>query len=203
LSARTTAGWHLTFDVRPTNKDSCRMNAQTAAASSCPLPRVVPPGPVSALGGEAELDSWLAPRISRCRRQRRPWSLLQVVATPVTPAAGVLDPALRSQLLAACAHRLRANVRATDQVARIGLQEIVVLLDGAGPAGAQAAAARLVRVCQGPYRIDTHRLELCVTVTLERESTTSAPHNLPSPLPGSGVSASARPGVITPSATPL
>jgi GGDEF domain-containing protein len=158
------------------------MTAPTTTVPSSPLPRVAPPGPVSALGAASELDSWLATRIGRCRRQRRPWSLLQLFATPVTPAGGTLEEALRSQLLAACAHRLRANVRATDQVARIGLQEIAVLLDGAGPAGAQAAAARLVRVCEGPYRIDVHRLELCVTVTMRSDAAASPLRSSATPL---------------------
>lgn len=131
------------------------------------LPRVPPPGPMTRLEAWHQVDTWLEPRIGRCRRQGRVFSVLRVVATPMTPRSGPLDTERLGQLLAACAHRLRASVRATDHVARVGEHGVAVLLDGATATGARAAAERLVRVCQGPYRIQDERLELCVMIDLD------------------------------------
>lgn len=122
---------------------------------------------MATLAGWAALEDWREPRAGRCRRLGRTSRLLRVAVTPVMPAGQPLDASVLGPLLAACAHRLRASVRATDHVARVGDHGMAVLLDGADDAGAQAAADRLVRICQGPYRIGDQRLALRVLVDVE------------------------------------
>ena len=137
-------------------------------ASNDAAARVPPPGPIALLPSWSALDGWREPRAGRCRRLGRSTRLLRVAVTPSTTPGHPLDAQVLARLVAACAHRLRASVRATDHVARIGEHGMAVLLDGADDAGAQAAADRLVRVCQGPYRIDDRRLVLRVLVDLEQ-----------------------------------
>lgn len=130
--------------------------------------RVPPAGAVAMLAGWPALEGWQEPRAGRCRRLGRPSRLLRMAVTPVTSLGLALDAGTLGALVAACAHRLRASVRATDHVARVGDHGMAVLLDGADDAGAQTAAERLQRVCQGPYRIGEQRLALRVLVDLER-----------------------------------
>lgn len=137
--------------------------------------RVPPAGAVATLTGWSALDGWQAPRAGHCRRIGRPSRLLRMAVTPVTSPGLALDAGTLGALMAACAHRLRASVRATDHVARVGDHGMAVLLDGADDAGAQAAAERLQRVCQGPYRIGERRLALRVLVDLERPAGARAP----------------------------
>ncbi|RVT49782.1 hypothetical protein [Rubrivivax albus] len=134
-------------------------------ASNDAAARVPPPGPIALLSSWSALDGWREPRAGRCRRLGRSTRLLRVAVTPATVPGHPLEAPVLARLVAACAHRLRASVRATDHVARIGEHGMAVLLDDAG---AQAAADRLVRVCQGPYRIDDQRLVLRVLVDLEQ-----------------------------------
>jgi predicted signal transduction protein with EAL and GGDEF domain len=139
-----------------------------AVATSDTSQRVPPCGHVALLPGWSALEGWQEPRVGRSRREGRRTRLLRVAVTPVTAPGLALDAGTLGLLVAACAHRLRASVRATDHVARVGDHGMAVLLDGADDAGAQTAAERLVRVCQGPYRIGERRLALRVLVDLER-----------------------------------
>lgn len=131
-------------------------------------PRVPPPGPIAALADWSALEGWREPRAGRCRRLGRPTRLLRVAVTPIMSPGQPLAADPLAALVQACAHRLRASVRATDHVARVGDHGMAVLLDGADDAGAQTVADRLVRVCQGPYRIGVQRLTLRVMVDIEQ-----------------------------------
>ncbi len=136
-----------------------------------PLPLLPPTGPITVLAGWEALAGWAAPRAGRLRRAGRWPHLLRLRATATgAPATGGASPdaATTALLLDACGHRLRARVRATDALARIGHAGFAVLLDSATTAGAQAAAARLVAMCQGPYRIGERRFALCLEADLER-----------------------------------
>lgn len=159
----------MTTMPRPCH-DASTLPPATAPAWPALPPRVPPPGPVAELPDRAAVAAWAAPRLGRLRRAGRPCQLLRVTVTPLAADGdgGLPDAATCAQLLAACAHRLRARVRATDQVARVGDDGFAVLLDGATPAGAQVAAARLTRACEGPYGIGDRRLTLRLSVELER-----------------------------------
>lgn len=138
------------------------------------LNRVPPAGPVALLMDAAALEAWAAARTGRLQRAGRPWQLLRLqarlnpAATGATAAAGDPGAATQALLMTACAHRLRSRVRATDHVARVGDAGFAVLLDGAAPAGARAAAARLVPLCEGPYCIGDQRWWLTVSLQAER-----------------------------------
>lgn len=145
--------------------------APVASAAWPDLPaRVPPPGLVAELPDRGAVSGWAAPRLARLRRAGRPCQLLRLMVTAVAADDDTAAPDAASQalLLAACAQRLRARVRATDQVARVGDEGFAVLLDGATPAGAQVAAMRLTQVCEGPYRIGERRLALRLQIEVER-----------------------------------
>jgi diguanylate cyclase len=61
-------------------------------------------------------------------------------------------------LLIAVAQRLSASVRRQDTVARLGGDEFVVVLDGIDPAGADAAADRMIAALAAPVVADGHEL---------------------------------------------
>lgn len=72
-------------------------------------------------------------------------------------------------LLIAVAQRLRAAVRKTDLVARIGGDEFVILRDGAGaPTGAEAFAQHLIQSLTRPYAIDQRLISIGASVGLAR-----------------------------------
>lgn len=115
---------------------------------------------------EALADS-LAPHLKRCRMLDRPCSVLRIRAVPITPLDGPLSAASCDALVQACAFRLRAAIRATDRMARVGTGGIAVLLDGASSPAARLAAERLLRLCQSPYRIGGQSLDLSLQVEFD------------------------------------
>lgn len=69
------------------------------------------------------------------------------------------------ELLKDAARRLRAALRATDEVGRLGGDEFVVLLnDVAGPADAGAVAAKVVAALSVPFVVDTVTAEVSASV---------------------------------------
>lgn len=156
--------------MQPADLAPARATAFMAVWPAVPtvLPRVPPPGPVTLLMDAPALEAWVDARAGRLRRAGRPWQLLHLRAAPAAMPPGMPgerpDETTHALLLAACAHRLRAGVRGTDHVARVGDDGFAVLLDGATRAGARVAADRLLPLCEGPYRIGERRLALRVTL---------------------------------------
>lgn len=72
----------------------------------------------------------------------------------IAPAEPLLPPQLAQRLLHVVGQRLRARVRASDQVVRIGDDRFGVVLLDAGEAQAAVVHARLDRMLRGPYGID-------------------------------------------------
>lgn len=146
--------------------DAAPIHPMSLAAALAPPP-VPSARPMDAVRHWEALAGCLAPHLRRCRMLERPCSVLRIETTPVTPLDGLLSTELRLALVSACALRLRAAIRANDQLARVGDRGIAILLDGASMAGARVATARLVALCEQPYRIDRRLLHLCLRVEFE------------------------------------
>lgn len=136
-------------------------------ATTLAPPPVPSARPMDAVQHWDALASCLAPHVHRCRAQERPHSVLRITITPVTPPDGPITAPVRLLLVSACALRLRAAIRSVDQIARVGDTGIAILLDGTSAVGASAAAGRLVKLCELPYRIDRQQLEVCLQIDLD------------------------------------
>ncbi len=87
---------------------------------------------------------------------RRTGQHLAVLAVRMVPAAlpdGVRDLDLAASLSMAFGQRLRARVRSTDTVSRLGHGEWVALLQPCRHVGALAARQRLLAVLAEPYQL--------------------------------------------------
>lgn len=91
--------------------------------------------------------------LAKCRRYGDSLALL-VIATAVAP-----PPALAGRLLELVGLRLRARVRGSDAVMRIGTEHFGVVLLHGGDARAHVVRTRLNRVLRGPYTLDGQSLE--------------------------------------------
>jgi diguanylate cyclase (GGDEF)-like protein len=81
-------------------------------------------------------------------------------------------------LLVAVARQLTAAVRLTDTVARLGGDEFVVILDGASPADAEAAAERMIAALTEPVAADGHDLLVRASIGLACGRPGDAPEDL-------------------------
>src|SRR5690349_16252187 len=82
--------------------------------------------------------------LREARLRRAPVALL---------AVGPGERALDAEGCASLGQRLRVNVRASDAVCSLGAAGYATVLVGAGPSGAERAAARLVRVLGTPVAV--------------------------------------------------
>ncbi|ELS41619.1 bifunctional diguanylate cyclase/phosphodiesterase [Pseudomonas syringae] len=80
------------------------------------------------------------------------------------------------QLLRQVGQRLQGNLRAGDTVARLGVNEFLLLLDNTASDGAVGMADAVQRLLSEPQRIDNHELELecCIGITVYPEHGDSA-----------------------------
>ncbi|WP_341890101.1 hypothetical protein [Variovorax sp. YR752] len=124
-----------------------------------------PVGAVPASHSIVELDSaeqfvrLFERHASRSRRVSDALSALRLEVQVDGPPAGELQGAL----LAECAERLCAQVRACDQVVRWEPTQFGVLVPGCTALRASAVLFRLARAASGDYRLDGRLLHLRVT----------------------------------------
>jgi diguanylate cyclase (GGDEF)-like protein len=81
-------------------------------------------------------------------------------------------------LLIGVAQRLNSCVRVEDTVARLGGDEFVVVLDGADPAAADQAAARMLEALRQPVLADGHELPIRASIGIADGRTGDDPSEL-------------------------
>lgn len=136
--------------------DDFGMTSSTSPWPDRATDRGLPPAQLTELADAAGFALLAERQAMRCRRHGDLLSALtlqvQFVADP--------DEALRQQLLAECARRLRSRVRATDVVARWQATHFGLLLPRCAPLHADAVLTRLTRAGGGDYRLGSLLLTL-------------------------------------------
>ncbi|MBT9599590.1 MAG: diguanylate cyclase [Vitreoscilla sp.] len=92
-------------------------------------------------------------RLAECRRVRQGLALLCIDVAGHDEWAHRHGPDVAQRLLQDLALRLRGGLRQHDEVRRLSVTRLAVLLCGAGEREALLVRARLERVLAGPYRV--------------------------------------------------
>ena len=107
----------------------------------------------------------LSPELAQARRQSRPLAVLFLDLDHFKVINDTLGHAAGDQLLKEVAQRLRAGVRQTDTVARVGSDEFTILLpELASPVDATRVAEKLLRAVSSPVVLGGR--ELSVTASM-------------------------------------
>ena len=139
-------------DPRPPLAGERRKDMPRSGAGALPLPLPLDAdeaGPVL-----SAIDRHLA--VARRTGQHLAVLMVRMVPPPAADGAAAPDPL--QALALAFGQRLRARVRSTDTVLRLGREEWVALLQPCRHVGALAARQRLLAVLAEPYQLGADRL---------------------------------------------
>jgi len=107
----------------------------------------------------------LSPELAQARRQSRPLAVLFLDLDHFKVINDTLGHAVGDQLLLEVAQRIRAGVRQTDTVARVGSDEFTILLaELASPVDATRVAEKLLRAVSSPVVLGGRELSLTASI---------------------------------------
>ncbi|MDJ1007778.1 MAG: GGDEF domain-containing protein [Paracoccaceae bacterium] len=116
---------------------------------------------LTGLGNRRALEAWLAARV----RSGRTFSLLQVDLDYFKAVNDTHGHGTGDAVLQAAAHRLRQGLRPGDDLARIGGDEFVALLDRTtDAAGLSALAERLIAAVEAPVCVGTTECRISASI---------------------------------------
>jgi len=102
--------------------------------------------------------------IEVARRDREPLALMLLDLDHFKEANDTFGHPYGDLLLRAVARRVAAAVRGSDTIGRLGGDEFAVLLPNTNDAGAQIAAAKLLKALEEPFDIDGQVLEVTASI---------------------------------------
>lgn len=120
---------------------------------------------LTGLATRAHLDSQL-PRLLAGVGDGRELSVLYCDLDRLKVVNDSLGHGVGDAVIVEAARRLRSAVRTADDVVRVGGDEFVVVLRGAGTEAAEEVARRVVESFVAPVEVDDHRLPVGVSVGL-------------------------------------
>jgi diguanylate cyclase (GGDEF)-like protein len=107
----------------------------------------------------------LSPELAQARRQSRPLAVLILDLDHFKVINETLGYAVGDQLLQEVAQRLRAALRETDTVARVGSDEFAVLLpELSNPVDATLIASKLLGLVAGPVQLAGRELSMTASI---------------------------------------
>ena len=110
------------------------------------------------------LEELLAVEIARARREVYPFTVLYIDVEHLDAVNAVLGREGGDELLRLILERLRACLRESDTLARVGGDELAILLPRVGDDAAIVVAEKLRRACSGWYEADGKQLAVRVSV---------------------------------------
>lgn len=116
--------------------------------------------PLTGLPNRALLAERSREAIETAQRSRTPLAVIFLDLDHFKHINDSLGHRVGDALLVAIANRLRTLVRDNDTVCRLGGDEFILLLRGAGAKGAARVADKLLEASRKPYQIDTHELTM-------------------------------------------
>ncbi|HEY4530822.1 MAG TPA: diguanylate cyclase [Luteimonas sp.] len=127
---------------------------QALAESRCELERISLTDSLTGLANRRQFDERLAQTLARLARGGGPVSLLYLDIDRFKEINDGHGHAVGDAILQEFARRLLGCVRATDVVARVGGDEFVVLIEGAGPGAAEKVARKVLDAARVPVDVD-------------------------------------------------
>ena len=119
---------------------------------------------VTGLGGRELFEEFLLVQIALARRQRVPFGLIHADVEQLDRVNQLLGSDAGDELLRLVAARMRAALRASDPLARIGPDEFAAILPDAGDHASIVVAEKARRACSGWYV--SHGVQYPVRVTV-------------------------------------
>lgn len=119
-------------------------------AAAHPSGEAARPVPAAYLPERAALGPVLDRQLALCRRSGQSLAFLSISLDGLETLTGGDAPALSARVLQVLWARLRGNLRATDQLLRLGRDEFGALLVGARPGSVALVRTRLARLLAQP-----------------------------------------------------
>lgn len=119
---------------------------------------------LTGLPNRSLFNDCIAAAIAKARKTQQPFAVLFCDLDHFKTINDSLGHEVGDRLLRIVGSRLRAAVRDRDTVCRMGGDEFVALLEHCDPEAASGAASHIIRRLSEPYGIDTHTLNVGVSV---------------------------------------